>query len=107
MKKPNSNKPNDIGEALRLFRVFHDLTLAELSKKLEVSTSFISSIETGRKKPNLSFLKKYAVVFNTTPSAILFFSEELGTSKLPASISTRLRMRLMKFMQAIENGSAQ
>lgn len=102
--KPEKNKPTDIGEALRLFRVFHDMTLAQLAKELDLSASFLSAIETGKKKPNLSLVERYAKVFNTSPSAIMFFSEELGASRLPAALTSQIRAKLIKFMQAIENG---
>jgi transcriptional regulator with XRE-family HTH domain len=107
MKISDTKKSTDIAEALRLFRVFHDLTLAELASKLDVSSSFLSSVETGRKKPNLNLIEKYASVFGTTTSAIIFFSEELCSPRFPKSLTSRVRTRLIKFMQAIENGKAE
>ncbi|OFZ54120.1 MAG: hypothetical protein A2428_08765 [Bdellovibrionales bacterium RIFOXYC1_FULL_54_43] len=105
MKTKTENKDaTELGEALRLFRVFHDMTLSQLAKELDVSASFLSAIETGKKKPNLSLVDKYAEVFNTSPSAIMFFREELGSSRLPASVSSQIRAKLIKFMQAIEHG---
>ena len=49
-----------IGETLRYLRVFNDYTMVELSEKLELSQSYISEIESGRKQPTLQVINKYA-----------------------------------------------
>ena len=64
-----------IGEALRLLRVFHDFKAKEFAKIIEISPSYFSEIESGKKQPSLDIIGRYAKVFNTKPSAILFFSE--------------------------------
>ncbi|WP_295394428.1 helix-turn-helix transcriptional regulator [uncultured Thiodictyon sp.] len=66
-----------IGKALRTMRVFHDLTQKDLAEKLEISTSHLSEIESGKKSPTLSLLERYANVFNIPISSILFFSENM------------------------------
>ena len=67
-----------INEALKMIRVFHDLTQAELAEKLDVSKSHVSGIEGGRKTPTLDLLQRYAAVFDVPLSSIMFFSENLG-----------------------------
>ncbi|HEY8593752.1 MAG TPA: helix-turn-helix transcriptional regulator [Devosiaceae bacterium] len=67
-----------VGEALRLIRVFHDMTAVELSSELGVSKSLISEIENGRKKPTLGLVRRYSEYFEIPVSSIMFFSEELG-----------------------------
>jgi transcriptional regulator with XRE-family HTH domain len=66
-----------IGKALRTMRIFHDLTQKDLAEKLEISTSHLSEIESGKKTPTLSLLERYANVFNIPISSIMFFSENL------------------------------
>lgn len=58
-------------------RIFHDLTQKDLAEKLEISTSHLSEIESGKKTPTLSLLERYANVFNIPISSIMFFSENL------------------------------
>ena len=40
---------NNLGKILKHIRVFNDLTQLELSKKLNISRSYISEIESGKK----------------------------------------------------------
>jgi DNA-binding XRE family transcriptional regulator len=101
MKSQNES----LGEALRLFRIFHDMTVGEMAKQLEVTSGYVSSIETGRKVPNLDLISKYAKIFQTTPSAILFFSEDLKSGKLPKGIKSKLRVGIIKFMRAVESAA--
>lgn len=66
-----------LGEALRLMRVYHDMSQTDLSHKIAMSCATISMLERGTKNPSLETLHKYAQVFNVPVSSILFFSEEL------------------------------
>ncbi len=91
-----------LGETLRIIRVFHDKKLIELSKEIGISPGYLSEIERGKKKPNLELLEKYAKVFKTKPSVILFFSEDLDKEKKRGSLKIKIRNRLMKFLKFIE-----
>lgn len=71
-----------LNEALRLIRVYHDLTQTQLSYDLGVSNSFISEIESGKKVPSLELLGKYANRFDIPVSSLLFFAENLDASKV-------------------------
>ena len=91
-----------LNECLRLFRIFHDKKLVELAKELKISPSYLSEIETGKKKPPVDLINIYAKVFKTTPSAILFFSEELDKEKKRGKFKISIRKKMIKFMQVIE-----
>ena len=52
-----------MGEALRLLRIFNGYKSAELAKKLELSQSYVSELENGKKQPTIEVLDKYAKVF--------------------------------------------
>lgn len=69
-------------DALRLVRVFHDMSQSALAEKLKISKSYLSEIESGEKK-NLSvdLLERYAQVFNVPVSSLLFFSEQLENER--------------------------
>ena len=62
-------------EALRLVRVFHDLNQSTLAERLEISKSFLSEIESGKKTISLELLNKYAEIFNMPVSSLMFFAE--------------------------------
>lgn len=90
-----------INEALRLIRVFHDCKVSELAENLGMSASFISEIESGRKKPSLETLQKYASHFDITVSSIMFFSEDLD-KKDKKNVKSTVREKMIKFLQMVE-----
>lgn len=94
-----------IGEALRLIRVFHDTSVSDLATELEISQSYLSEIENGKKPPPLTLIDKYAKHFHTTTSAIMFFSEDIDTSK-SKNKKDKIREILFKFLKAIENAGS-
>lgn len=88
-------------KALRLIRIFHDLSQKELSIKLGISKSYLSQIESGKKKPTLSLLESYANVFDIPVSSIMFFSEnmdnELDLENIRVFISSKI-ITLLNFI---------
>jgi transcriptional regulator with XRE-family HTH domain len=90
-------------EALRLLRVLNDLKSVELAEKLDISPSYLSEIESGKKEPTLDLIRRYAQVFRTTPSSLLFFSEKLGKERKGKDFKSALRRKAIEFLQAIEN----
>lgn len=70
-----------IHQALRLVRVYHDLSQTQLSYELGISNSFLSEIESGKKQPSLDLLGKYSQKFDIPVSSLLFFSEHLDNSR--------------------------
>lgn len=91
-----------LGEALRLIRVFHDCKVGILAKELDISASYISEIESGKKIPSMEILNKYADYFNIKLSAILFFSEDLEKNK---SIKNNVRKKMIRFLQIVEDAT--
>jgi len=63
--------------ALKLLRTFHQLSQVELAKRLGISNSYLSEIESGSKSPSVDLLDQYSVVFKLPLSSILLFSEQL------------------------------
>ncbi len=91
-----------INEALRLLRVFNDIKAKDMAKKLEISPSYLSEIEKGRKEPSLNIIKKYSAVLNTTPSSILFFSEDIESAAHKTNFKNLLIKKTIQFLQSIE-----
>jgi len=94
-----------INEALRLLRVFHDLKAFELADKLGISQSYLSEIESGKKEPSLELIRKYADYFRTSPSSILFFSEDIERVGKKKKLKDVLRKKTLEFLQKIENAN--
>lgn len=91
---------SNLNKALRLLRVFNDIKLSELAQKLNLSAGYLSEIESGKKDPTISVIRKYAELFNTKESAIMFFAENIeDDSKAKATI----RKNIIKFLETIEN----
>lgn len=77
-----------LNKALKLLRVFNELSQTEMAQKLGVNKSWISEIENGHKEPTLSLLQNYADVLDIPLSSILFFSEHIENNG--ASEKTRV-----------------
>ena len=81
----------NIGKAIKLCRKQKNWTLAELADKSNLSTSYISLLEQGKRDPNLSKLEKIAKSLKIPLSVLLF----LGTDKKEIeSISPELAEKL-------------
>lgn len=91
-----------LNEALRLVRVFHDKKIKDLANELAVSSGYITDVEKGNKKPSLELIGKYAKIFHTTPSALLFFAEELDEEKNRGFCKVAIRDSMLKFLKAVE-----
>lgn len=71
MKRPMIN------EALRLLRLYCGLSQVEMAKRLSVSQSMISDLESGRKSVSMDLLQAYSDAVGVRMSQLLFFAEEI------------------------------
>jgi transcriptional regulator with XRE-family HTH domain len=92
-------------EALRLIRVYHDMSQTALSRELGVSNSYLSEIESGKKQPTLDILNKYSERFGIPVSSLLFFSESLD-SGVTSSIRVGAAKKVISLLQWVEAKSA-
>jgi len=79
-------------EALRLVRVFHDMNQTTLAERLQISKSYLSEIESGKKQVPLELLQKYADIFGMPLSSLLFFAEQVeggARERLRSSIASK------------------
>jgi len=79
-----------ISEALRLLRIYNNLTLEALAKRLSVSKSHLCEIEGGKKKASIDLLERYAAELHVPLSSLFFFAEELD----PRNTGDRTRGKL-------------
>lgn len=90
-----------LSEALRLIRVFHDISQKEMATRLQIVPSYLSEIEAGKKEPTLPLLRKYSEEFKIPMSSIMFFAEHMRdgapASRLKTAISGKV-LTLLKFI---------
>ena len=93
-----------MGEALRLLRIFNGYKSAELAKKLELSQSYVSELENGKKQPTMEVLDKYAKVFEMKKSTLMLFAESLEGEEIKndkKQRSARAGMKLLKILEKV------
>ncbi len=87
-----------INDALRLVREFHHINQSQLAKKLGISRSYLSEIESGKKTPNFELLEKYASIFDIAPSSLLLFSENLENDNFSEKTRVFVADKIVKIM---------
>jgi len=86
-----------IGRALKLTREFHRLTQLELAKRLGISNSFVSEVESGNKQPTLELLIKYSEEFSIPASTFLVFVEE--QTRPPTEKQKARAKKVLRFLE--------
>ena len=66
-----------LNDALLTMRKYHRISQTELSQSLGISNSYLSEIESGKKKPTLELLDKYSEYFDIPVSSLMLFSENM------------------------------
>ncbi|RQT29117.1 helix-turn-helix domain-containing protein [Burkholderia contaminans] len=95
-----------LGEALRLVRVYHDLSQSQLCTELGVSNSYVSEIESGKKQPTLELLQKYSAEFGIPVSSLMFFAENLDDPKPTDKLRKMAASQVISLLQWVENKNA-
>ncbi|HNS32331.1 MAG TPA: XRE family transcriptional regulator [bacterium] len=86
-----------VGVNIKRLRQDKGITLREIARRLDVSASFISQVETGKASPSLSTLKNIADVLSTTVGNLI--GEGQGVSDNPV-----VRASERKHMQKVGEG---
>lgn len=65
-----------IGEVLRVVRIANDISISEISKKADVSQTYLSELESNkRKNPSIYILHKLGLAYNLNVSDLLDLDE--------------------------------
>lgn len=91
-----------LNEALRLIRVYHDISQTQLSLELEISNSYLSEIESGKKQPTLELLKKYSIRFDIPVSSLMFFSENINNTKVTEKLRIGAAKKIIALLQWVD-----
>ncbi len=90
-----------ISEALRLLRVYNNLTQTELAARLAVSKSHLSEVESGKKKASIDLLERYASELDVPLSSLFFFAEELDHRKVTDRARGKVAMAALHLLHKI------
>jgi len=77
--------PFDLGARLRAIRLRHGVGLRELARRLELSPSSISQIETGKIQPSVRTLYAFASEFGVPVDDVLFGDDPVALSQHPGT----------------------
>jgi transcriptional regulator with XRE-family HTH domain len=78
-----------IGSTLKLLRVASDLKQTSLAKDLNVTANYLSLVESGKKEPSLTFLKKFAHRLNVPLGYFLWIA--LENINLPEELAFKVK----------------
>jgi transcriptional regulator with XRE-family HTH domain len=94
-----------LGAALRSLRVFHDLSQTDVARKLQVSKSYLSEIESGKKEPTVPLLSQYSTLFSVPLSSLLFFAEHIegSSSTSGAEVIAPKILRLLDWISDVKS----
>lgn len=87
-----------LNEALRLVRVYHDLSKAELARELGFSRSFITELEAGHKKVTLETLERYSSYFEIPVSSLMLFAERTEEADFSERARTLVAKKALKML---------
>lgn len=96
-----------LNRALRLLRTYHQFTQVDLAKRLGISNSYLSELESGDKSPGFELLEKYSDIFKMPVSSILLFSESMGATRKPgAKLRVAAADKILRLLEWLEERDA-
>ena len=84
-EKGSASTPFELGARLRAIRLRHGVGLRELARRLELSPSSISQIETGKIQPSVRTLYAFATEFGVPVDDVLFGDDPVALSQHPGT----------------------
>jgi transcriptional regulator with XRE-family HTH domain len=91
----------NIGHALKLTRSAKKLSLETLAERADLSQSYLSMIESGKREPTLSSVQKIANALGIPTPILLFLAADKSELEgIDAETSQRLSAAVMDVMRA-------
>jgi transcriptional regulator with XRE-family HTH domain len=72
---------NPLAEALRLLRIYADISQSDLCISFKIQNNVLSQIENGRREITVKTLEKYADFFKIQIKDIMFFADQIRNNK--------------------------
>jgi transcriptional regulator with XRE-family HTH domain len=90
-----------LNKALRLVRVYHDLSQVEAARRVGLSKSYVSELEAGNKKVTIEVLEKYASAFNLPVSSLMIFAEHSEDRNFAEDVRVYVAGKVLKMLDWI------
>ena len=91
----------NIAHALKICRAAKKLSLDELAARADLSQSYLSMIESGKREPTLATVTKIAAALGVPTPIVLFLASEKGELEgLDPETSNRLSAAALDVMRA-------
>lgn len=78
-----------LGEAIRIARSFLGLSQKELAASINVTSGYLSQIESGAREPSQKILRAIASEIGIPTSSLVFFAESLGPHERTGDFEAR------------------
>jgi transcriptional regulator with XRE-family HTH domain len=89
-----------INRTLKLIRQFHQIHQSDLAIKFNMSKSYLSEIESGKKPASFELLEKYSNEFDIPASSLVFFSESIsGKKNVPEKFRSIFTGKILDIME--------
>lgn len=91
--------------ALKLVRQYHRLNQVQMAQRLDISPSYLSEIEKGKKTPSFDLLEKYALIIGIPVSSLVFLAEEIesGDSQVKSAVVDKV-LKMLEWIADSEEG---
>jgi len=80
-------KKENLGYAIKKYRLIHGLSAQELSELLDVSASYINLIENGTRGISIENLVRLSKIFNIDINELIYGTEEMKLIECPRKVS--------------------
>lgn len=88
----------NIGLAIKSIRSIYDMRSKELAQNLDISPSYLSEIETGRKTISFQLLTKFSQYFKLKPSTVILIAESITEMKETNESKIDSQNKIMKII---------
>lgn len=97
----------NLGKAIKLCRTQKNMKQSDLADSAQISVSYLSLIEQGKRDPNFSTVQQIAVALNVPISILAFLAAEQGEiDDISPELAEKLSHTALKLIGASANGSA-
>lgn len=90
-----------IGDVLKRTRTIYNYKASEMSELLEISPSYLSEIENGKKQPSLELLEKYAKIYGIKLSSLILLSENFDEAQKQDGGNAFIRNMMMNLIKGL------
>lgn len=91
----------NIGNAIKLCRTQKGYTQSQLSEKANISASYLSLLEKGKRDPNLSTLQDISTALDVPTSILMFLaSDKEDLDGVSEELAEKLSLTVLKLISA-------